>query len=308
MVRSLFRSIAKASRKHEITYRYASNLLATAKHQLGPKVLTPQAQQVLAELNRDGVAITTVGELLGNCPLFDELTECVAELKERNADLLAADRQEVNRPAEADVRKPFVRYLLGDRPELELDSVYVRFALQHPILRITNAYFGMVTRLAYFNVWHTYRTDAEPQSSQLWHRDFDDPHYIVKVFVYLSDVDEQSGPLSYAAGSHTKGRLRREPDCVAKTRNARRSNDQQMAEVIPADRWIQALGPKGTIVFADTHGYHKGGWARGNERTVYTCMFTSPTVQLAVGHEQFSRLDQNRLPSDPEAAAVLMPR
>jgi len=32
-----------------------------------------------------------------------------------------------------------------------------------------------------------------------------------------------------------------------------------MAEVVPADRWVKGAGPRGTIVFAYTHGYPQGG-------------------------------------------------
>ena len=36
--------------------------------------------------------------------------------------------------------------------------------------------------------------------SQRWHRDFDDSH-LLKVFLYLVDVDEQTGPFEFVAGS-----------------------------------------------------------------------------------------------------------
>lgn len=308
MVRSIIRKVAKASRKSEFTWRYASNLRATLGHRLHRRELAERDREVLENLNRDGIAITSVSDLLGDCPLYDEMLSAVAALEVEQQELLAAERLRADDTAKQLERKPYVRYLLGDTPQLDSDSVFVRFALQKQILRITNAYFGMLTRLAYFNVWHTYTTNAEPQSSQLWHRDFDDPQYIMKVFVYLSDVDQGSGPLSYAIGSHQKGKMLREPDCVSESRASRRSSDEQMAEVIPADRWLSATGKKGTIAFVDTHGYHKGGWARKNERILYTCMFTSPTVQLGLGHEQFVRPAGFRLPDDPEAAAVLTPR
>lgn len=305
MVRTLLRNVAKASRSSEFTWRYASNFGATLKHSLHRKELSDSARSIVDTLDRDGVAIANVSDVLGESSLYEELSSAVEQLEQTKADLLEADRKLADAPAEVDKRKPYVRYLLEDRPELDLDSIFVRFALQKPLLRIANEYFGMVTRLAYFNVWHTYKSTVAAQSSQLWHRDFDDPHYIMKVFVYLSDVDEGSGPLSYAAGSHSKGNMSREPDYVSKTSHSRRSSDDQMAEVIPRDRWIPALGPKGTIVFADTHGYHKGGWAKQSERLVYTCMFTSPTVQLRPDREQFVRPANFQLPDDPEEAAVL---
>jgi len=250
MVRSLIKSIAKVSREHEFTYRYGNNLPATLGYRMHRPPLAPSAQRVVHQLRRDGIAITDVTDLLGECPQYIELMDAVEKLEQQQAEALAADRAEASRPALPHQRKPYVRYLLDDPPLLDLESPFVKFALQPTILRITNAYFGMLTRLAYFNVWHTFVTDAEPQSSQLWHRDFDDPHYIMKVFLYLTDVDSGSGPLSYAPGSHSHGSMSREPDCVEQHSNSRRSSDQQMADVIPRDRWKEAVGPKGTLVFA----------------------------------------------------------
>jgi hypothetical protein len=34
-------------------------------------------------------------------------------------------------------------------------------------------------------------------------------------------------------------------------------------------------GDAGTIIFADTRGFHKGGEARTRDRLMYTCMYTS---------------------------------
>ncbi len=307
-MRSILRRVAKASRKSEITWRYASNFSATVGHRFDKPKQSEQAGQIVTALDRHGVAITSCSELFGDASMFEELVAAVDELEKSDAALLDDDRRHASDIGQVGGRKPYVRYLLGECPTLDLQSVFVRFALQQEILRITNAYFGMLTRLAYFNIWHTFTTTAAPQSSQLWHRDLDDPYYIMKVFVYLTDVGEGNGPLYYAAGSHSKGSMKYEPDYISKTTNSRRRNDQQMAEVIPSDRWIPAVGPRGTIVFADTHGYHKGGWAQTGERIVYTCMFTSPTVQLAWGHEQFDRPKDFRLPDNAEAAKVLMPR
>jgi len=48
-----------------------------------------------------------------------------------------------------------------------------------------------------------------------------------------------------------------------------------MAEVVPRDRWIQATGPAGTIIFADTRGYHCGGRSTQRDRVMAINMFTS---------------------------------
>ena len=132
----------------------------------------------------------------------------------------------------------------------------------------------MFTKISYFNIWHTFSTPVHARATQLWHRDPED-RYILKVFLYLSDVDDGAGPFTYAAGSHPKAKLRREPAFTSDADGARRSDDGQMAEVVPPGRWVKGTGPRGTLIFADTRGYHKGGLARERDRLLYTCQFLS---------------------------------
>src|SRR5262249_40807299 len=145
------------------------------------------------------------------------------------------------------------------------------------ILKVANSYLGMCARLRFYNVWQTFSTNAEARESQLWHRDRED-RLIFKAFVYLEDVPEFAGPFTYALGSHPKGNEKRKPRSFLED-GVERSTDAQMAEVIPPERWVSGVGQKGTIVFADTRGYHKGGLARTEDRIMYTCMFTSPASE-----------------------------
>jgi hypothetical protein len=197
-------------------------------------------------------------------------------MENEHAPMIESARRKVNDSSDPG-KKSFIFHLLGENPLLDPDSVFARLALQQSVLRIANSYFGMLTRLRYYNVWHTFTTQTEARESQLWHRDRED-YLILKVFVYLSDVDEGAGPFVYAAGTHLKGSVRREP-AFSLEGNVKRSDDSQMAAVVPADRWVRCTGPRGTIVFADTRGYHKGGLARETDRVMYTCMFTSQASQ-----------------------------
>jgi hypothetical protein len=61
----------------------------------------------------------------------------------------------------------------------------------------------------------------------------------------------------------------------------KRTEDAQMAAVVPQNRWKVATGSAGTIVFADTHGYHRGGLARTSDRVMYTSMYTSRASESA---------------------------
>lgn len=75
-----------------------------------------------------------------------------------------------------------------------------------------------------------------------------------------------------------------------------------MAAVLPPDRWIKAVGGKGTIIFADTRGYHKGWLARERDRIMYVCMFTSQASKCSNLFEHPGRIST---PLDKEQAFAL---
>lgn len=256
----------------EAKWRYADNCGTWLRYRVGRERAGPEAARVLADWNRDGVALTTVEALLGEGAEWPRLREAV-ELAERER---AVEMAEARRGAgKAGAQKGFLFDLLGNKPPADAHSPYVRFALQKPILQVVNGYFGLYTRLHYYNVWHSFTTDEPPRRSQLWHRDQED-YLVAKIFVYLSEVDEGAGALSYARGTHPKGSVRQEPEWFREAGHGnRRSTDEQMERVAPRESWLTAVGPVGTIVFADTRGYHKGGYARTRDRLVYTAMFTS---------------------------------
>jgi hypothetical protein len=171
--------------------------------------------------------------------------------------------------------KTFNVELLGSEVVFEPESIFARFALQETFLNIADSYFGMLVKLRYYNVWNTFATTGEARESQLWHFDRED-NYILKVFVYLNDVDEGAGPFTYAPKTHRKGKYWGKQPEYRLEQNVKRSTDEQMSAVIPKENWMKAVGEKGTIVFADTRGFHKGGEARISDRLMFTCLFTSP--------------------------------
>ena len=290
--------VARAGRNWEPTWRYLFNLAPTVKYRVGGQAPSGEAARVLSTLNRDGVAITSVERLLGVSPLFDELRRAVETRERQMAPEIERARAAAAAPAPGEIRKEFIYPLLGERPTLDVEDIHLRFALESPLLAIANAYFGMYTRLRYYNVWHTFTTHGDARSSQLWHADRDDLHYVLKVFVNMSDVDEGAGPFTYAPGTHAKGSRRRQPAYMFKEGNTTRSSDEQMAEVVPPQEWVRSVGPAGTIILADTRGYHKGGLARVHDRIMYTCMFTSSTALL----ELFDRPSHLTLPQNSAQA------
>jgi hypothetical protein len=276
MALNTLRRFVRTGRNFELTWRYLFNFAPTLSYRMKHPSMTSEAERVLADLNRDGIAITSAKALFGQDLCFDELCQAFDRLQLSVSDHLSRARENAFSTEEVG-EKSFIFEYLGHSPVLDPREVYARFALHENVLQIANAYLGMHTRLRYYNIWHTFATQAEARESQLWHRDRED-RYILKAFVYLCDVGEGAGPFTYAAGSHAKGSVKTEPESFLEG-GVKRSTDPQMAKVVSPERWIKGVGPKGTIIFADTRGYHKGGLAREQDRIMYTCMFTSPASE-----------------------------
>ena len=175
------------ARKSPLVWRYYRNLKPTLNYRfkLDLKPSSMEADRVLRDLNADGIAVTTVEALLGaeGQSLLQKVREEMATYDAQNAEGLDAARATAQDPAAGDEKAFNFSYIVGKRT-LTWNDDLLRFALQTPILRLANRYFGMLTRIRYCNVWRTFATNAPARDSQLWHRDRDD-HLTVKVFIYL---------------------------------------------------------------------------------------------------------------------------
>lgn len=263
----------------KLKWRYYWNARASFFYLLAGRRPRGVALRIVADLRRQGIAQTTVEELFGDTRLFEELAQKVEALERDQAEALEQARQVAG---SRQAKKSFVWNVLGDRPTFDPQDVFVRFCLRPEILTAANAYFGLFTQLRFFNVWRNFKTDAPAQRSQLWHRDREDKT-ILKVFVYLSDVSPGSGPLVYAPGTHAAGKIKNEPETFKEAGHGNsRAEDDAMAKVVPQEQWIHCLGRRGSVVFCDTTGYHRGGLARTDDRLVFNFMFVSPTADCPI--------------------------
>lgn len=300
MMNSL-RQFARAARRNELAWRYLFNFSTTLAYKREQPRLAGEQARVLADLKEKGIALTSVARLLGTSTLYSELLTAVDGLERERSEEIRAARTLANGP-DGTAKKTFLLELLGELPVLDPDSIYTRFALQNEILEVANGYFEMFTSLRHYNVWRTFTSQGEARQSQLWHVDRED-HYVLKMFLYLSDVDEGAGPFTYAPGTHARGRVRCQP-AYSSEGHIKRSTDAQMAEVVPPDQWIKGIGPQGTILFADTHGYHKGGESRTQDRLLFNCMYVSPSCEA---REFFQRMPVAPCADRARSAALAPP-
>jgi hypothetical protein len=235
--------------------------------------------QVVERLRRDGFACIPAGDLLAETDL---LPAAVAGGRafvesERVQRGIAAYRPEGGLAR----GKDYIVRLWESRPSLPSDDPWLRIGLAPAFLDTVNSYLGLWSKLNYVDLWYTIPSPVPRQAvtSQRWHRDPEDQR-LVKVFLYLSDVDVGAGPLEYVRSSHgggSHGRLWPNPDPGTASYPP---EGEVEAQFPPADR-VACTGLAGTLVFCDTSGLHRGGLATAQPRVLATWAYVTPASIFA---------------------------
>jgi hypothetical protein len=170
-------------------------------------------------------------------------------------------------------QKEFLVHLVSYPDGMSPDDPLLKVALDRKLLEIVSAYLGFWPCLHSVGAWLNYPTDAPPEFSQLWHRDPEDLK-IVKVFIYLNDIDVHCGPFTYIPKTHPFG----DKVLAAQTlEKKKRLRDDRMARAFPPETWRVCTGPAHTMILADTVGYHRGGKPSIGRRILITFTYTSST-------------------------------
>ena len=258
---------------------------------LPARAIEGDERRCVDSLRREGFAISSVDALFGDRSLFEETAAVVRELMETRS---------VAGVATAGSKETYLTKLASER--FEATHPCVRVALHPAALTVANAYLELRSTLRALEVWHTRPSPGQAVQTQLWHRDADDVMN-VKMFVYFTDVTPAAGPLTVAPRTHPLGDRR---GAVASDSNGR-STDEQMASVVPESDWRILAGPPGTIVFADTCGYHKQLKPESGERVKLVAQYVSgtPYVPQALA---VSGVDPATLTEDQHYAVFSRPR
>lgn len=225
------------------------------------KVGDSRLRPLVETLRRDGMLITDAETVFGNIALYETAAE-------RARSLHAAPRERAS--AEAGSKGTYLTKLATGA--YDADDPFVRLALHPNALALANGYLGLRSTLRALDLWLTRPTEGPAIQTQLWHRDADD-FMNVKMFVYFTDVTPGAGPLTYAPASHPLGSRRQLPERDEQAR----STDEQLDRVVPESDWLLCEGRAGTVVFADTCGYHKQRKPETDERVLLMAHYVSGT-------------------------------
>lgn len=222
------------------------------RHRRQLPALTAPDRMLVRRLLADGGAMTSLDAL--------DLAETAAMLK--SADALMASLHD-RPPVKGGFGVQASAAEIGAYPSL------IRWGLNERLLAIVSNYIGLP--VVYRGL--TVRRDlagGEKVETRLFHRDSEDSR-IVKIIVYLNDVDENGGAFEFIPTAASPPSWRVKAD-------GSRASDEAISRLTSPSRWMPCIGKRGTAVFADTcRIYHRGRIATNTDRQALFFCYNSAT-------------------------------
>jgi hypothetical protein len=221
---------------------------ARTKHRRQLPPLSPPDAAIVAGLEEKGVHITSLEALglPGTEAMWQAASKIAAVYGARAARGEFAGQYTVQVGAEDLMRHPdILRWPLADR-----------------ILDIVEAYLGLPAAYDMLNFFYTV-ADGRQVAARKWHRDVEDRR-MVKVIVYLHDVDLDAGPLeilhrSFPGCQHVKG-----GNFPVLTQEML---EERLGAPLAAGDVTACTGKAGSVIFADVaRHYHRGRPATARDR------------------------------------------
>jgi hypothetical protein len=284
---------------YELHDRVLANASARRRLAESEPTLGLTQQRILDELRDEGYSLLSFPDLFPEPYVWSTLDASAQAFIERTeAGLEHEAAAGTIDPALS--RRPGKEFVVRRYPygvTLGLDDPWLAVAADRRMLDIANAYHGMWSKLEYVDLWYTppVPTATERRVSQNWHRDYNDRH-LLKCFVYLVDVDEETGPFEFVPGSEPGGVYGRlwpwEPAGPA---YPPLDEFESRGAGLPVRTFT---GPKATMLFCNTAGLHRGGFATGKARVLATFTYDSAAALKALTRRNFRFQRSNGGPVD----------
>jgi hypothetical protein len=247
-------------------------------------------REVLDALNREGYCLIPFSELF-SAQLWDEMAADAAQYTREVEELLAGGTEPKKKklkppkPGKPKKEKAFLGRRYKKTPPT-LASPWLRLGGSRRMLDIVNTYLGMWSKLSYADQWYSppRGSEANRVGSMRWHRDYNDQH-LIKVFVYLTDVDAGAGPFEYVPGSARNGPYVNE--WPWQPAGETYPPPEEFEQRIPASAVRTFTGPEGSVILCNTSGFHRGGFATAKPRNLFVYNYVSPAALIALVERNF---------------------
>lgn len=206
--------------------------------------------QALDQLNRDGYAIldVTIPE-----HIVSELSDYFAQ-----APCTLTTDKTLSTPAgetfTVDFENPLAEKYSVNTDATVQNATVRELLLDRGLLSIAQAYCGSVPAIDIVLAWYSFPEKfASHNAGQLYHFDLDRIRWL-KVFLLLTDQDEETGAHMYVPGTQNDRVIPQE----LLSRGYARLEDDEVTPYFPRNTWKTMSASKGVILLEDTRGLHKG--------------------------------------------------
>ncbi|MBD2496488.1 phytanoyl-CoA dioxygenase family protein [Nostoc sp. FACHB-280] len=216
--------------------------------------LEPSDRLIVDTLKREGIYITTLAELgLATTPqLLEAANSLLPNIGTANYAASAQNPPEI--------------YTVTHLPNFH------NWGKETKLLNILENYIGLP--VAYHGV--QVRKDfvnTSQFSTMLWHRDSEDRR-IIKIIIYLNDVEEENGPFEYVPASFTSISNLNFYRLYTKIYNTG-IDDATLDKIVPKSAWKSCPGKAGTVIIVDTQRLLHHGTVRTQERSTLFFVYTA---------------------------------
>jgi hypothetical protein len=271
---------------YELHDRLLANRTSRRRYSQEASTLDGVQEGVVDRLREDGYATLPLSDLVPDHDLRRDLDADSAKFVGETETALAHEEAGGGTALRRRAGKEFLVRKYAWEVRLGLEDPWLRLGVHPRLLDVANAYLEMWSKLEYVDVWYTPPAGGadERRSSQRWHRDFNDRH-LLKAFLYLVDVDDETGPFEYVPRSAPGGEL--EQLWPWRPLGDNYPPEDELVERIDG-RAVSFTAPKGTIIFCNTSGFHRGGFAKSKPRVLATFTWDSPASLKALSERNYT--------------------
>lgn len=166
------------------------------------------------------------------------------------------------------------QYLLAlpIKHELTLDSPLLRLALHPALVSTVTEYIGILPILNSVNILYSPNQNIFSQSSQYFHLDPEGVRQ-VKIFIYLDEVNEDSGPFTLIPVTASKQ--------VYPVYKGGRLEDDFVSAIVRETEFTPIVGSPGTMLLVDTSScFHFGSRPGSKARPAILLQYVSPLAMI----------------------------
>ena len=270
-----FHLLQERIRGHRLRYRLARAIAATR-----PKSALPANPDDINALSRDGYA------------MLDNLVDAawVQRVRQLLEERQCQDRWRKDLGFFSHDDIPAQTHVADINDVIDIPEV-IALANDPRILGAVGAYFGCMPTIDSIKAWWSLPGHDEAENEQYYHRDNDSIRFL-KLFVYLTDVDKESGPHVFVRGSHAQD------GCYG----LRRYQDDEVKDWFGKTSVHTFTGLAGTAFIEDTYGVHKGALPTSKRRLLLQVRYTVvPSIFMS---RAYSGVVNSLVGDDPSAVYV----